>query len=146
MNHYTVAAGIVRDRTGRCILLTQRRPEDEHGGMWEFPGGKCREGEPLETCLARELREELGIEVEVGKLIAKLPHAYPGFTITLYAFACRHLSGAPQALACADWRWVHPADLDRYPLTPPDRKLTEAIGKEVTSHTRCDATGAPQGM
>jgi len=129
MKSYAVTAGIVWDRTGRFILLTKRRQEDEHGGMWEFPGGKCEEGELLSSCLSRELKEELGIEVEVGKLIAKLPHAYPGFTITLHAFACRHVAGDPQALACADWRWVPPSELNRYHLTPPDRKLVEVIAK-----------------
>src|SRR5216117_3701039 len=67
-----VAAGVVF-RDGR-VLITQRRPDDHLGGLWEFPGGKRESGETFEECLQRELREELGIEVEVGEWLGSVTH------------------------------------------------------------------------
>jgi mutator protein MutT len=69
-----VAAGLVF-REGK-LLITQRHPEAHLGGLWEFPGGKREPGETFERCLARELREELGIEIQVGELVESLTHAY----------------------------------------------------------------------
>src|SRR5262245_14335788 len=62
--HVHVTAGILT-RDGK-ILACQRRADQSHGSKWEFPGGKCEAGESLEECLRRELREELGIEAEIG--------------------------------------------------------------------------------
>src|ERR1700744_6143582 len=59
-------------------LLISRRPAQAHlGGLWEFPGGKREPGETFEACLVREIREELGVEVSVGKLFAEVRHDYP---------------------------------------------------------------------
>lgn len=128
MNHLDVTAGIVWDQTGR-ILITKRRGGDIHGGEWEFPGGTREPGETLGKCLARELREELGIEVVVGRKIARVEHIYPNVAITLHAFACRLISETPHALECEDWRWVRPNELLNYSLTPPDRRLAVLIGQ-----------------
>ena len=67
-----VAAGLVFDQ-GR-LLITQRNESDHLGGLWEFPGGKVESGETFEECLCRELREELGIDIEVGVLVESISH------------------------------------------------------------------------
>jgi len=123
--HYNVTAGVIW-RDG-CVLLAQRRPGGLLGGLWEFPGGKQEPGETLEDCLRRELREELGIEVEVGPRLLTLAHAYTHFRITLHAFTCRHASGEPQALDCAAWRWVAPDDLASYAMAVTDRQIARRV-------------------
>src|SRR4029077_11924660 len=70
-----VAAGLVF--RGGKLLITQRRADSHLGGLWEFPGGKREAAETFEECLARELREELGIEVAVEELVKEITHAYP---------------------------------------------------------------------
>src|SRR5947209_7124346 len=70
-----VSAGLVF-RNG-LLLITQRRPQDHLGGLWEFPGGKRLPQESFEACLRRELMEELAIEVEVKELIEAITHQYP---------------------------------------------------------------------
>ncbi len=123
--HYQVAAAILR-RDGR-VLVARRREEDFLGGLWEFPGGKQEAGETLEACLARELREELGIEVDVGERVLVLRHAYTHFRITLHAFWCRLRKGEPRCLECAEVRWVPPADLDGLPMSVVDRRIARAV-------------------
>src|SRR4051812_49929296 len=82
-----VAAGLVFEK-GK-LLITQRRLNDHLGGFWEFPGGKVEKGETFQECLGRELREELGIEVEVGAEIEDITHSYPEKTVRLKFFKCR---------------------------------------------------------
>jgi A/G-specific adenine glycosylase len=124
--HYDVTAGVVWNDSGQ-VLIAQRPAKGLLGGLWEFPGGKVDPGESLPDCLKRELREELAIEVEVGPLLISVKHAFTHFKITLYAFECRHLSGTPQALQCADWRWVRLADLDQFAFPRTDRKVIDAL-------------------
>lgn len=109
MRRYEVAAGILWN--GAEVLITRRHDRDHQGGRWEFPGGKRHQGESIEECLRREIREELGIEVEVGPLWRSLTHVYPDRTVSLYFHICRHTGGAPRALEVAAWRWVPPATL-----------------------------------
>ena len=138
MKHLDVAAGIVRDRSGRLVLITERRGADDRGGEWEFPGGTRELGETLEACLARELREELGIEVDIGKELARVEHTYPDIEITLHAFACRHVGGEPRALGCADWRWVEPEELAGYRLSPADRELLSLLEHDLQPESEAD--------
>ncbi len=124
--HYNVAAAVIRREDGR-ILITQRPPDGLLGGLWEFPGGKCRANEALPACLRREIREELGMEVAVGAPIAVVKHAYTHFRITLHAFACHPLRGEPQALGVAAWAWVTPEELDAYAFPAADRRIIAAL-------------------
>ena len=79
-----VSAGVIF-RHGQ-LLITQRRPQDHLGGLWEFPGGKRQAGESGEDCLRRELTEELAIEVEVKELIETITHQYPEKAVRLKFF------------------------------------------------------------
>src|SRR5712671_2283690 len=81
-----VAAGLVL-RNGR-LLITQRRSQDHLGGLWEFPGGKRERQETFEDCVRRELKEELGIEVEVGELFDSLTYDYPEKSVYLRFYRC----------------------------------------------------------
>jgi A/G-specific adenine glycosylase len=124
--HYQVAAAVLLRGDGR-VLVARRREEDFLGGLWEFPGGKQEGGETLQECLARELREELGIEVEVGERFLTLEHAYTHFRITLHAFRCVLRGGEPRCLECADLRWVLPAEMEALPMSVADRRIAQAV-------------------
>lgn len=120
--HYDVTAAVTRRDDGR-ILIARRPAESMLGGLWEFPGGKREPGESLRECLRREIREELGIEIEVGEQLGTVRHAYTHFRITLYVFACRHLGGEPRAIGCAEWAWVTLDDLAHYAFPVTDQKI-----------------------
>ena len=127
--HYDVTAAIIRRDDG-CLLIAQRKPETMLGGLWEFPGGKCQPGESLPDCLRREIREELGVEIEVGRQLATIRHSYTHFRISLHVFECCHLDREPQALDCAGWRWVWPADLQNFAFPVTDRKIIQMLGTQ----------------
>ena len=116
-----VAAGLIF-RQGQ-LLITQRRPGDHLGGLWEFPGGKRRPEETFEQCLERELFEELGVRVWVGELMAAITHAYPEKTVALRFFRCAWRAGEPRPIECQALAWIGPADLNRYPFPPADAQL-----------------------
>ncbi|MFZ5434116.1 MAG: A/G-specific adenine glycosylase [Calditrichota bacterium] len=123
--HYDIGAAIIQ-RNG-LILITQRPSDGLLGGLWEFPGGKRHDGETLEECTAREIREELAIEIEVGDLVVKVRHAYSHFKITLHAFACRYQAGRIRKIGVADYRWVKPEELSRFAFPKADRAILEKL-------------------
>ncbi len=123
--HYQVCAAVTWQ--GERVLIAQRPAEGLLGGLWEFPGGKQEPGESLAECLRREIREELGIEIEVLAPVVSVQHAYTHFRITLHAFHCRILGGEPHAVGVADWRWVRLDELDRYAFSAADRKVIAAL-------------------
>ena len=118
------AALVFRD--GR-LLITQRRPGDHLGGLWEFPGGKIEPGETPEACLRRELEEELGIEVTVGDRVAEIAHDYPDRRVHLQFFRCAITRGEPAPLHCVAVAWVTRDELDRYPFPAADAALLERL-------------------
>jgi A/G-specific adenine glycosylase len=124
--HYDVTAAVVWGDDGR-LLIARRLPDDMLGGMWEFPGGRCEPGESLAECLRREIREELGLEIEVGDRLATVPHAYSHFRVTLHAFYCCPVGGEPQALQCAEWRWVQFGELPGLPFPIADQRIIAAL-------------------
>ena len=124
--HIEVAVGIVEDADGRVLI--QRRPDEAMlGGLWEFPGGKREDDEPLTETCRRELREELGIEVEVGDRLACVNHAFSHFTITLHAFPCRVLEGTPRHHADQPVHWVAVDRLDDYAFPRANRRLIQVL-------------------
>ena len=126
--HYDVTAAVIR-KNGR-VLIAQRPADGMLGGLWEFPGGKRKPGESLEACLRREIREELRLEIETGDQITAVKHAYTHFRITLHAFECRVVSGRPQAIGVADFKWARMSELDRYAFAVTDRKIITRMKAE----------------
>jgi A/G-specific adenine glycosylase len=123
--HHTVTAAVIR-RKGK-VLLAKRPAGGLLGGMWEFPGGKVEEDETLETCLIREIREELGIRIVVGKTFGIYRHAYSHFRITLHAFLCSVKSGEPKPIKAAELAWVIPDKLSNYPMGKVDRLIAKRL-------------------
>jgi mutator protein MutT len=120
-----VAAALVF-RDGK-LLITQRYSDAHLGGLWEFPGGKREPGESFEACLARELVEELGVQVEVGPLIETLEHAYPEKTVRLQFYICEVLQGEPRPIGCAAAQWISQAQLSEYRFPAADARLIEKL-------------------
>ena len=120
-----VSAGLVF--RGGKLLITQRHADTHLGGLWEFPGGKREGEESFEQCLVRELREELGIEVEVGELLESLTHSYPEKTVVLKFFRCRWKQNEPRALDCLDLKWVTAPELRDYEFPAADARLLQML-------------------
>ena len=122
MRQQVVVAAVI-ERGGR-ILVSQRGPGAGQPGRWEFPGGKREQGEDDETALARELREELGVELEVGPLVWTA-RAGP---LVLRFFRCPWLPGLrPRPLGSVQFRWVRREDLPALPFPPADAELVDAL-------------------
>jgi mutator protein MutT len=121
MSVVDVAAALVF-REGK-LLITQRCANAHLGGLWEFPGGKREPKESFEDCLVRELREELGMEVQVRELIESLTHAYPEKTVHLRFYRCEWRAIEPQALGCPAFRWVTAQELHDYQFPEADARL-----------------------
>jgi 8-oxo-dGTP diphosphatase len=120
-----VSAGLVF-RDGK-LLITQRHADAHLGGLWEFPGGKREPDETFEECLIRELREELGIEIQAGEILESLSHDYPEKSVHLKFFRCEWKRGEPQALDCADFKWIRRDELDDYAFPAADARLLEKL-------------------
>lgn len=123
--HYDVAIGIIW-KQGK-ILIDQRPKEGLLGGLWEFPGGKQELGETLEECLAREIREEMDIEIRVQGPFLTVPHAYSHLKVTLHSFQCQHLSGQPRPQKAIDWKWVSPREINKFAFPRANKIILDAL-------------------
>ena len=130
--HKQIGVAVIRNRQAQ-ILIDRRRQEGLLGGLWEFPGGKIEPGETVQDCIRREIKEELGIEIEVGDRLIVVDHAYTHFRITLNVYHCRHLSGDPQPLECDQVRWVSLAEIDQYPFPKANTRIIEALKQSEIS-------------
>ena len=120
-----IEAAIALVRRGDKILVCQRKSDDTFGGFWEVPGGKCEDGETLEQCLARELREELAITVRTVARLTTVEHHYPHVLLRLHPFVCDHVEGDVQHLECQASAWIDPPLLRDYRFPPANESLIE---------------------
>ena len=124
MRRLLVCAVALIDADGRVLLA--KRPEGKTlAGLWEFPGGKVEEGERPEDALIRELKEELGINVEHSCLapLTFASHAYENFHLLMPLYVCRRWKGIPQALEGQELKWVRAKNLRSMPMPPADLPL-----------------------
>ncbi|HVV50621.1 MAG TPA: (deoxy)nucleoside triphosphate pyrophosphohydrolase [Polyangia bacterium] len=120
-----VVAALVRQ--GTRVLVSRRRADQPMPGLWEFPGGKVEPGEPPVEALAREVREELGCEVEVGRIHEVVFHAYGDFDLYMLVYAAAITGGTPRAIEVAEIAWVEAARLPELDLLPADYPLARAL-------------------
>lgn len=125
-----VVAGLLVDDDG-LVLISQRRADQALGGYWEFPGGKIEPGEAPSVALRRELREELGAAVDVGRIWDVLHHAYPTFELLMLVYRCRLQAGErARPVEVADLRWLPVAELSGHDILPADRPLVDRLVAE----------------
>ena len=118
-----VAAALI-DADGR-VLIAKRPQGKQLAGLWEFPGGKVDPGERPEAALIRELKEELGVDVNEACLAPFVfaSHGYESFHLLMPLFLCRRWSGTVVAREHAALAWVKPNKLSDYPMPPADAPL-----------------------
>lgn len=113
-------------RRGR-VLIGRRPPDKLLGGLWEFPGGKVDGGEALEAALRRELREELGLEVDLEGEVGVFRHAYTHYRLVAHVFRARLRDGRPRPHAHTALRWARPEELGDYPMGKVDRAIARRV-------------------
>lgn len=124
MKSVLVVAVALIDPDGR--ILISKRPEGKSlAGLWEFPGGKVEAGERPEQALIRELKEELGINVEQSCLapLTFASHSYEDFHLLMPLYVCRRWKGIAQSLEGQEIKWVRAKSLRDYPMPPADLPL-----------------------
>ena len=126
MRRLQVAAGILLDALGR-VLIADRVGGGRFEGMWEFPGGKIGDGESPEQALARELAEELGIEMGAVERFMHLEHDYPDRSVSIHFFLVSGWKNDPAGLEGQALCWVSPASLGDHDLLPADVPVIEAL-------------------
>jgi 8-oxo-dGTP diphosphatase len=116
------------------LLVTQRKKDSPQGLLWEFPGGKVKEGEEPRGALRRELMEELDVEAEVGMIFDAAFYSYPDYPILLLVYRCRVEKGPFKPVGCRDLRWVTLRELETLAMPPADdpiRKHLLSSGEKV---------------
>lgn len=145
----SVVAGIIWNE-GR-ILICQRPPGGHMPGFWEFPGGKIEDGENPREALQREICEELGVEVRVGRLYWETRHSYPDRDVHLRFYVCEWEGGVAENLGVAEHEWVYPSFLGDFDFLPADAQLIETLmngeesrdsGNEVKKVSEADLNAA----
>jgi 8-oxo-dGTP diphosphatase len=121
-----VVAAAVIDGAGRVLIA--QRPQGKHlAGGWEFPGGKLEPGEDRRAGLARELREEIGIDIGTPRPLLRLRHTYPSGEVLLDMWVVRAYAGQPRGLDGQALRWVSHDELSATELLPADEPIVAAL-------------------
>jgi 8-oxo-dGTP diphosphatase len=113
------------------VLVTQRSESMPHPLKWEFPGGKVKEGESVEECIKREIREELGLTVSVERLLPSVRHSYGAFPIVLIPLVCTIRQGNFSLKEHKSFRWVPLNELDSVDWLEADRGVVRIIGEKL---------------
>ena len=121
-----VVAAAIFDASGRVLIA--ERPAGRHmAGRWEFPGGKVASGESEDAALARELQEELGIEVRSARPLMRLTHRYPDRDVELSMWLVERYDGEPRSLDGQRLKWVDRARLVDEDILEADSPFVAAL-------------------
>jgi 8-oxo-dGTP diphosphatase len=121
-----VVAAVI-ERAGGDILLTQRAADAHQGGLWEFPGGKVAPNEAPELALARELQEELGLELQQARPLIRIRHQYPDKSILLDVWRVEHWRGPPWGREGQPLQWCPPARLRDFAFPAANYPILNAV-------------------
>ena len=126
-NRNNDAAGVLYNRQGE-VLITRRARHVHQGGLWEFPGGKLEHGETAQQALARELHEELGIQVLNSEPLIRIYHDYADKNILLDVWRVRKYSGEAHGREGQPLQWVEPDRLSRFSFPEANLPIINAVG------------------
>lgn len=137
-----VMACMIIEHGGR-IFIQQRRDDDIWGGLWEFPGGRLKDGEKSEEAAVRELFEETELRAATVQPYRTVTHHFTRYRVTLHSFRCalREVM-EPRLHAAKQYRWVAPEELERYPFPAGHRQLVAHMKQDFSStstNRRCCA-------
>ncbi|MCL5049052.1 8-oxo-dGTP diphosphatase MutT [Aliidiomarina maris] len=121
-----VAVGVVENPAGE-ILISRRAAHQHQGNLWEFPGGKVEAGESVQHALARELLEEMNIEVTECAPLTVIEHAYPDKRVRLDVWQVTAFNGQAKGLEGQEWLWVARRELDAYPFPAGNVPILERL-------------------
>ena len=125
-NIVRVTAAIL-EKDGKILIAKRETGDELFAGLWEFPGGKVEEGETPEECMAREIKEELNISVEVGELITSNKHKYPHGIFELLAYRVKYISGEFVLNAHNEIKWVNIDEMANFEFPPADIPIIERL-------------------
>ena len=126
-NFVKVAAALVFSE-GK-LLISQRKEEVHLGGLWELPGGKLESNETYEACVIREVREELGVDIEVSYKFEEVEHRYTDKSVYIKFFICRLIKGRPKAIQCSCFHWINRDELSKYNFPEADNIVISRLKK-----------------
>lgn len=124
--HKQIGVAVIRNGQGE-ILIDRRLESGDMAGLWEFPGGKIEQGETVEACIAREIKEEINLDVRVGDRLLLIEHDYPKFKVSLHVHWCDVVGGEAQAIECQEIKWVQPPELDQFTFPEANLAIITAI-------------------
>lgn len=125
MHPLQVAVGVVKNPEGK-ILISYRHAALHQGGLWEFPGGKIEPSETAEAALARELKEEMNIDVVSAVPLITIRHRYPDRFVQLNVFLVEQFSEEAESCEGQPFKWVAPYELDQYEFPSANRPIIAA--------------------
>jgi len=122
-----VGTAIIVDKNKK-ILIGQRPEGKALPGLWEFPGGKLEEGETIEQCIIREIKEELNVCVDVGRFLLSVSKEYEhgDFKLMVYEASIKDIEHL-KANVHQDLRWVKPNEMKNYEFPPADVEIIEYL-------------------
>lgn len=109
------------------FLACQRPAHKARGLLWEFVGGKVEAGETHHQALARECREELAVDVEIGDLFMDVIHRYPDLTVHLFLYNASISRGIPQKIEHNDIRWISVDQIEELNFCPADTEILKKL-------------------
>lgn len=124
-----VTCAIILDKGN--VLITQRSESMPHPLKWEFPGGKVKEGESIEECIVREIREELGVKVEVNRLLPSVRHSYGNFPIMLIPLVCTVRKGEISLKEHKSYKWISLDELEHVDWLEADRGVVRLLREKL---------------
>ncbi len=122
-----IPCGVALIREGHRFLIAQRKEGDSFGSLWEFPGGKKNPEETFEECVAREVKEEVDLEVTVHEKLMDIRRPYHERTIWLNFYLCSPVSGQPKPVECQKVLWADVHELAGYVFPPANERVIEKL-------------------
>ena len=130
--HKKIGVAVIRNQANE-ILIDRRLDKGDRAGLCEFPGGKVEAKETVEDCIAREIKEEINLDIHVGDRLMVIEHDYPKFRVSLHVHWCDYRGGEPKALECQEIRWVPPQELNTFDFPAANYQIITTIQEKLST-------------